>query len=188
MPKPMPKRNKPKKRNLMTTIAVLSVVAALLVFANLVRESKMPMLLTSKSEACIVCHTMNTHYATWQRSSHREYTVCIDCHLPAEGFVDKWMAKSRDGMRHSWAMTFKTYGANLRITDDAAGRIQTNCIRCHENVVSQMLENSGRYARQKDPTVPMGRRCWECHRDVPHGLNRNLAATRGNYPAASVAR
>ena len=138
-------------------------------------------LLGHEPEACIVCHPMNTHYAGWRHSSHREHTVCIDCHLPVEGFVDKWMAKARDGLRHSTAMTFKTYGDNLRITDDAAGRIQKNCIRCHTEVVSQMLENSERYAR-KDNTVQMGRRCWECHRTVPHGLMRNLAATQNNFP------
>ena len=170
-----------KQRSFMTTIAICAVAIALVMFANLVHESKMTTLLTSKSEACIVCHPMNTLYDSWRHSSHRAVTVCVDCHLPAGGGMDTWMAKARDGLRHSKAMTFKTYGPNLRITDDAAGHIQKNCIRCHESVVSQMLENSALYAKKADNTVQMGRRCWECHRTVPHGLMRNLAATQNNF-------
>ena len=90
-------------------------------------------------------------------------------------------AKARDGLRHSWAMTFKTYGYNLRVTNDAANRIQENCIRCHGTVVSQMLDNSALYTRLEDRTVQMGRRCWECHRTVPHGRMRNLTATQNNF-------
>lgn len=101
--------------------------------------------------------------------------------LPNDGFVNKWMAKARDGMRHSTAMTLRNYGMNLHVTDDAAGRIQANCIRCHESAVSQMLDNSALYAKQRDDTVQTGRRCWECHRSVPHGRMRNLAATQNNF-------
>ena len=169
------------KKTLSTTVAICSVVIALLVFVNLMRESKMLTLLSHHSEACITCHPMNTLYDTWQHSSHRNATVCIDCHLPTDTFINKMMAKARDGLRHSWSMTFKTYGPNLRVTDDAAFRIQANCIRCHENLVSQMQENSFLYAKKADNTVLMGRRCWECHRSVPHGRMRNLAATQNNF-------
>ncbi len=170
-----------KKSTIMPWIAMCSVAVALLVFLNLMRETKMLTLLSHESEACIVCHPMNTLYATWQHSSHRNGTVCIDCHLPNDGFVNKWMAKARDGMRHSTAMTLRNYGMNLHVTDDAAGRIQANCIRCHESAVSQMLDNSALYAKQRDGTVQTGRRCWECHRSVPHGRMRNLAATQNNF-------
>ena len=170
-----------KKKSTMTYVAVFSVVAALLVFVNLVRESKMLSYLSHDAEACITCHPMNTLYATWQHSSHGTRTVCIDCHLPHDSFVSKMSAKARDGLRHSWAMTFKTYGYNLRVTNDAANRIQENCIRCHGTVVSQMLDNSALYTRLEDRTVQMGRRCWECHRTVPHGRMRNLTATQNNF-------
>ncbi|NLZ17048.1 MAG: cytochrome c nitrite reductase small subunit [Desulfobulbaceae bacterium] len=170
-----------KKKSTLTYVAVFSVVVALLVFVNLVRESKMLSYLSTDAEACITCHPMNTLYATWQHSSHRSRTVCIDCHLPHDSFVNKMMAKARDGLRHSWAMTFKTYGYNLRVTDNAAGRIQDNCIRCHGEIVSQMMDNSRLYAKVEDSTVSMGRRCWECHRTVPHGRMRNLTATQINF-------
>ncbi len=170
-----------KKKSTMTYVAIFSVAAALLIFVNLVRESKMLSYLSHDAEACITCHPMNTLYATWQHSSHRSRAVCIDCHLPHDNVVDKLIAKARDGMRHSWAFTFKTYEYNLRVTDNAAARIQENCIRCHGELVSQMLENSAKYTKLEDSTVRMGRRCWECHRTVPHGRMRNLTATQNNF-------
>lgn len=170
-----------KKSGVLTYLAVFSFVAALIVFVNLVRESKMLNYLSQDAEACITCHPMNTLYATWQHSSHRNRAVCVDCHLPHDSFVNKMLAKARDGLRHSWAMTFKTYGYNLHITDDAAARIQENCIRCHGTLVSQMLDNSALYTSYGDRTVRMGRRCWECHRSVPHGRMRNLTATQNNF-------
>jgi cytochrome c nitrite reductase small subunit len=163
----------------MKIVATCSIVAALVLFGYLVAESKALSYLSSEPEVCINCHTMNTHYATWQHSSHRYDATCVDCHLPHGNFAKKMFAKGRDGYNHSVAMTFGTYGANLRISDDAATRIQDNCIRCHESLVSQMVENSQRYSRSVSH-VRGGRMCWDCHRGVPHGITRNLSATQPN--------
>jgi cytochrome c nitrite reductase small subunit len=89
------------------------------------------------------------------------------------------IAKSKDGFNHSLAMTLGNYGYNLRVTQDAAQRIQTNCISCHEEIVSQMQENAENYQIVQD-NVPMGRQCWDCHRGLPHGLTRNLTTTQNN--------
>lgn len=163
----------------MRVVAICSVVAVIGMFFYLVAESKMLSYLSSDPEVCITCHTMNTHYATWQHSSHRERATCIDCHLPRDSFVNKYLAKARDGFNHSVAMTFKTYGYNLRATDNAATRIQDNCISCHEGIVSQMLDNAKLYSKT-DSHVQMGRKCWDCHREVPHGVTRNLTTSQTN--------
>ena len=165
----------------MKYLAVFLVVAVVAVFANLVHESKMLSYLSSDPKVCITCHTMNTHYDTWQHSSHRNRATCVDCHLPRDSFVNKMLAKARDGYHHSLAMTLKTYGPNLRISNDAARRIQDNCISCHRETVSQMLTNSALYDKVEDGRVQMGRAFWQCHRDVPHGTMRNLMATQNNF-------
>ncbi len=165
----------------MKYIVILFVVAVIGVFANLVHESKMLSYLSSDPQVCINCHTMITHYATWQHSSHRNRATCVDCHLPRDSFVNKMLAKARDGYHHSVAMTLRTYGPNLRVSQDAAKRIQDNCISCHRENVSQMLANSSLYEKAADSAVQMGRRCWDCHRDLPHGTMRNLAATQNNF-------
>ena len=163
----------------MRVVAICSVVAVIGMFFYLVAESKMLSYLSGEPEVCITCHTMNTHYATWQHSSHRGRATCVDCHLPRDSVFNKYMAKARDGFNHSMAMTFKTYGYNLRTTDDAARRIQDNCISCHGNIVSQMLDNAKLYSKTESH-VQMGRKCWECHREVPHGITRNLTTTQEN--------
>ena len=163
----------------MRVVAICSVVAVIGMFFYLVTESKMLTYMSEEPEVCITCHTMNTHYATWQHSSHRGRATCVDCHLPRDSVFNKYMAKARDGFNHSMAMTFKTYGYNLRTTEDAAKRIQDNCISCHGNIVSQMLDNAKLYSKTESH-VQMGRKCWECHREVPHGITRNLTTTQAN--------
>ncbi len=166
-------------KNLMTYVSICCVVAVIGLFAYVVNESKMLSYLSSDPKVCINCHTMNTHYATWQHSSHREKATCVDCHLPRDSFVNKMIAKSKDGFNHSMAMTFRTYGYNLRITEDAAKRIQANCISCHREAVSQMLENSKLY-QSANTGMEIDRLCWDCHRGLPHGITRNLTATQYN--------
>jgi cytochrome c nitrite reductase small subunit len=167
-----------KNGKAMKYVATCCVVAAIGLFAYVVHESKMLSYLSSDPKVCINCHAMNTHYATWQHSSHRDRATCVDCHLPRDSFIRKMLAKSRDGYNHSLAMTLGTYGNNLRITAHAAQRIQANCISCHQETVSQMMANSELYHREDD--LPMGRPCWECHRSLPHGTTRNLMATQNN--------
>ncbi|MCL1979662.1 MAG: cytochrome c nitrite reductase small subunit [Proteobacteria bacterium] len=164
----------------MKYVAIFAVIVTLGIFANLVNESKMLSYLSSDPSACINCHTMTTHYATWEHSSHRNRATCVDCHLPRDPF-DKMLAKAQDGYHHSMAMTLKSYGPNLRISNDAAKRIQNNCIACHQEVVSQIMANSALYEKKADNTVQMGRRCWECHRGLPHGPTRNISATQNNF-------
>lgn len=167
------------KSKRMTLMAILSVTAAIGLFLYVVQQSRALSYLSSDPKVCINCHTMNTSYATWQHSSHRGKASCVDCHLPRDSFVNKMISKSRDGYKHATAMTLRSYGNVLRISDDAARRIQDNCISCHSAAVSQMLENSQHYQRT-DLSVAMGRRCWDCHRRVPHGTTRSLTATPDN--------
>lgn len=164
----------------MKLVAAISVVAVIGLFSYLVAESQMLSYLSNEPEVCINCHTMQVHYDSWRHSSHREQATCVDCHLPQNGTLEKLAAKARDGFAHSTAMTFDTYGYNLRISDGAATRIQANCIRCHESEVSQMAENAAPYDRTPSH-VPMGRMCWDCHRTVPHGTTRNITSTQTNF-------
>lgn len=174
-----------KSKVLVNSLTLLSIVALLVVFVNLVHASKMLSYLSSDSEVCINCHTMLTHYDSWQHSSHRERAGCVDCHLPQDSFINKMMAKAKDGYNHAWAMTFKTYGDNIQIGKADAAIVQDNCITCHSEIVSQMMANSALYRKPDDKDLQMGRYCWDCHRDVPHGTMNNLSATQTNFPIAN---
>ena len=164
--------------NVMKYVAICSVAMVMGLFTYVVSESRMFSYLSDDPKVCINCHTMNTHYATWQHSSHREKANCVDCHLPRGAFFDKMIAKSRDGFNHSVSMTLGSYGSNLEATADAAERIQDNCIYCHKEAVSQMLENANLY--RPNGGEAKDRPCWDCHREVPHGTTRNLTTTQDN--------
>ena len=166
-----------KTDKLMKYIAIGSVIVVIGLFAYVGNASNMVSYLSEDPRVCINCHVMNPQYATWQHSSHRETATCVDCHLPRESFVDKMVAKSRDGFNHSVAMTLRTYPHNIRISDNAAQRIQANCISCHRGLVSQMVAMTKVHGEGE---AQVDRHCWDCHRTTPHGSTRSLTSTPNN--------
>ena len=160
--------------------ALLAFVIAIGFFAYMLQISKALSYLSSDPKACINCHVMNTQYATWQDSSHAERATCVDCHLPRGNMVDKYISKAIDGYNHGVAFTFNTYKNAIKISDDGARRVQENCVSCHKSLTSQMVVNSDVNHKYDDPSVATGRRCWECHKDVPHGKVRGLTTAPNN--------
>jgi len=157
-------------------VTILSVLAVVGLFAYLVHASKFFTYFTEDPKVCVNCHTMNTQYAAWEHSSHRERATCVECHLPQDSFVAKYMAKSKDGFNHTYAMTFRTYeDRSIEASPSAQKRIQGNCIACHREMVSQMTDNAQLYMKG-GKTGQIGRKCWSCHRYVPHGRARGLDA------------
>jgi len=173
-------------KNMLKSVSILSVLAAVGMFTYVVHASNMFSYLSEDPKVCINCHTMNTQYATWQHSSHRGRATCVECHLPKGSLVDKIFAKSRDGFKHSYAMTFRTYEThNIRASKSAQKRIQANCIACHREIVSQITAYSKLY-QTKEESGQMARKCWGCHRDVPHGTTRSLTTTPDNLGVKEI--
>lgn len=166
--------------------ALLAFAIAIGVFVYIVNISKALSYLSTDPKACINCHVMNTQYATWQHSSHAERANCIDCHLPRDNMINKYKAKAIDGFNHTVAFTFNTYKNAITISDDGARRVQENCISCHASVVSTLISDSDLNHKFDDPSVATGRRCWECHKGVPHGKVRGLATTPNNLGVKEV--
>ena len=166
--------------------ALCVFVIAIGFFAYIINISKALSYLSSDPKACINCHVMNSQYATWQHSSHAERANCVDCHLPRDNMVNKYIAKAKDGYNHTVAFTFNTYKNAIKISDDGAKRVQENCISCHQSLTSGMVSNSDLNHRYDDPSVATGRRCWECHKGVPHGKVRGLTTTPDNLGVKEV--
>lgn len=169
-----------KANKVLVVCSLVTFVIALGFFIYMLNISKAFSYLSSDPKACINCHVMNTQYATWQHSSHATATGCIDCHLPTDGVVGKYIAKARDGWNHAVAFTLNTYDNAIVISENGAQRVQDNCISCHSNIASTLISNSDMYHKFDDESVKTGRKCWECHKEVPHGKVRGLTTTPNN--------
>lgn len=129
--------------------------------------------ISDKPETCINCHIMAPQYTTWRHSSHRERTVCNDCHVPQNNIFKSYYFKAMDGMRHSAIFTTRGYDQSIRMLEPGNRVVQENCIRCHEHL-NERVKTGVTY---DDAKSGMGKRCWDCHRDVPHGKVRSLSVT-----------
>lgn len=112
--------------------------------------------LSNDPKACVNCHVMREHYDGWQKSSHHAQATCNDCHLP-EGFFAKYWAKARNGWNHSKAFTLQDFHEPIRIHEWNERILNSNCVRCHRSMVSEILPNAGSMD------------CVRCHERVGHG-------------------
>jgi len=175
-----------KENNLLKKIAIFAFLVAIGFFIYMIIAAKALSYLSKDPKACINCHVMNTQYATWQHSSHAQRATCIECHLPTDSFFGKYMAKARDGWNHSVAFTLNTYDHAIKISDDGAKRVQKNCISCHKSVTSTLSSNADKYHNFDDEYVENGRKCWSCHKEVPHGKVRGITTTPNNLGVKEV--
>ena len=168
-----------KKGKMMKLGALITFAVALGMFGYLVDKSKALSYMSSDPKACINCHVMHTQYATWQHSSHAQRATCVECHLPRDSFINKYIAKARDGWNHTVVFTANSYTQNIGISDDGANRVQDNCVSCHARLTQVLVSNNDRYHDYAG--IPRtDRKCWDCHKDVPHGKVRSLSSTPDN--------
>jgi cytochrome c nitrite reductase small subunit len=53
----------------------------------------------------------------------------------------------------------------IRASDKTKEIIQANCIHCHEDTVEAIVMSA----------QPLDRYCWDCHRDIAHGVRGSSA-------------
>lgn len=129
---------------------------------------------SDQPETCINCHVMYPYYASWKHSSHKEVATCSDCHVPHDNLARKYLFKASDGLRHASIFTARLEPEVIRIKQAGMSTVQENCIRCHLDLVemSTLIEVTAQnYQHGK------GKRCWDCHREVPHGTVRSLSSS-----------
>ncbi|MDD3877279.1 MAG: cytochrome c nitrite reductase small subunit [Bacteroidales bacterium] len=162
----------PPKKWRLPVIVILGIIVGTGLL--IIHISNAPSYLSDKPETCINCHVMYPQYATWTHSSHREVATCNDCHVPQDNFFRTYAFKAMDGMRHSSVFTMRAEPQAIRIKQAGINVVQENCIRCHLNMVDMVsiIEVTG-----ENHFEGKGKRCWDCHRNVPHGEVRSLAST-----------
>ncbi len=129
--------------------------------------------LSDKPETCINCHVMNPQYASWERGSHGRVATCNDCHVPHNNFVNKYMFKASDGMRHATIFTLRTEPQVMRIKQAGKDAVQSNCVRCHYNLLYPV---STRAINNQSIMASHDGYCWDCHRETPHGRVTSLGS------------
>lgn len=135
--------------------------------------SKATSYLSDDPKACINCHVMTPEYMTWAKSSHRTVATCNDCHVPQNNIFAKYFFKAKDGLYHSYVFTSRTEPQVIRAKEASIEVIQDNCIRCHENQITDARTEAGVAHHFEDRT---SRTCWECHEQVPHGNVKSLSS------------
>ena len=76
-------------------------------------------------------------------------------------------------MRHATIFTLRREPQVIFILDEGAEVVHNNCIRCH----SKLLNDPKLAASVENHDVHMtDRKCWECHREVPHGRVNSLSS------------
>jgi len=115
---------------------------------------------SSDPRACVNCHIMRDEYESWAKSGHHAAAVCVDCHLP-HATIPKLISKAQNGWNHSKAFTLQNFQEPIQITPRNARILQDNCVRCHQDLVHDMLAGQ----TQERGMV----RCVHCHRSVGHG-------------------
>ncbi|MHC1775452.1 MAG: cytochrome c nitrite reductase small subunit [Lentimicrobium sp.] len=139
----------------------------------ILRASNAHSYLSDDPKTCINCHVMYTQYASWTHSSHREVATCNDCHVPHDNVVRKYMFKAMDGMRHATIFTARAEPQVIQIKQAGANVVQENCIRCHRDLVDMV--NAIRVTADNH-NKGSGARCWDCHRETPHGSVNSLSS------------
>ncbi len=155
----------------------LPVIIALGIFSGIflliIHLSRAGSYLSDRPETCINCHVMYPQYASWKSSSHQQVATCADCHVPHDNLVKKYFFKASDGARHATIFTARMEPQVIRIKSAGMTAVQDNCVRCHTDLVemTELVKVTGLNYRHGT-----GQRCWDCHRDVPHGTVRSQSS------------
>ncbi len=158
----------PEKRPIPRALAVGFAVClgvALGIGAYTFRYAKGFSYFKTDPKACVNCHIMQPEYDAWQKSSHHQVAVCIDCHLPHE-FVPKYLAKSENGWRHGKKFTTQDFVEPIVVQAKGRAILQENCLRCHGELVHEIVRAS------EKPNDQLS--CTHCHSGVGHGEKAGL--------------
>ena len=167
----MLKKLLPPKKWRFPVMVISSIFLGLVLF--LLYVSKAHSYLSDNPETCTNCHIMAPQYATWDHSSHREVAHCNDCHVPHNNVFNKYYFKGKDGLRHATIFTLRKEPQVIFIREEGIEVVHNNCVRCH----SDLLSDPKLVSSVEHHTAHMqDRKCWDCHREVPHGRVNSLSS------------
>jgi cytochrome c nitrite reductase small subunit len=159
------------KRLVVPVVVLLGAAAGFFIY--LMYVARMPSYLSDDPSACVNCHIMAPYYQSWQKSSHQAWATCNECHVPHDNVFRQYAFKAKDGLFHASVFTLRMEPQVLRPREESYGVIMENCIRCHTQLNTEFVKTG--MLSYADTQKGMGKACWDCHREVPHGRISNLA-------------
>lgn len=123
---------------------------------------------STEPRACANCHIMNEQFTSWTKGPHHAFAGCVDCHLP-HALVPKLLAKAANGYHHSKGFTLGDFHEPIQIKPANAAILQAACIRCHGELVHDVLGTAAQRGDTTHPRPDQELRCVHCHRNVGHG-------------------
>jgi cytochrome c nitrite reductase small subunit len=111
--------------------------------------------LSNDPRACVNCHVMREQYDGWQKASHHAVATCNDCHTPA-ALIPKYLVKAENGFWHSKGFTLQDFHEPITMRPVSRGVVEANCLRCHEELTSEIAGHGSND-------------CTRCHATVGHG-------------------
>ncbi|MBL7471533.1 cytochrome c nitrite reductase small subunit [Robertkochia sediminum] len=167
----------PPRSSRWRTVAVFFIAVILGAAAFTANEAKVFSYMKDDPQACVNCHVMTPVYNSWMHSSHREWASCNDCHVPHDNIFNQYFFKAKDGLYHASIFTLRAEPEVIFMREESAEVVQDNCLRCH---VQQVTET--KYVGWLDTHTSnrTDRKCWSCHREVPHGKIHGLSTVKYN--------
>jgi cytochrome c nitrite reductase small subunit len=142
----------------MKWLLLLAILAFVIVIGVGLYVTDFAAYLGNNPTTCNNCHVMDAVYESWYHGGHKQWANCNDCHTP-HALIPKYLVKAQSGYHHVSAFVLGKIPEAIRAKPASRQIVQENCIRCHSETVSTILENS----------MPLDRYCFECHRTVAHG-------------------
>jgi cytochrome c nitrite reductase small subunit len=154
---------------------IVSILAILAIVVVGLYVTDFTAYLGNNPATCNNCHVMDYVYEGWYHAGHQEWTTCNECHTP-HAFIPKYITKAKSGYHHVTAFVFGDIPDAIRAKDESRAIVQENCIRCHQEAVSN-INMDLLYEDQLDNQVLVSsveesggeRYCFECHRSAAHG-------------------
>src|SRR5512144_1300580 len=125
----------------MSRIALIVGISAFAVaMIALLAVTDAPAYMGSDPDTCNNCHVMDAAYENWFHAGHHgEDLECVDCHLPHENLLAYYFEKGRSGMHDVFVFSTGQAPEMIRASEHSKEIIQSNCIRCHQSRVENML-------------------------------------------------
>ena len=142
----------------MKTALIVGFTALIIVIGVGLYVTDFTAYLGNNPATCNNCHVMDAVYESWYHGGHKQWANCNDCHTPHD-LIPKYITKAKSGYLHVTAFITGNIPDAIRAKEESREVVQENCVRCHEQTVSTLMESDMEFDRY----------CFECHRSVAHG-------------------